>query len=105
MPYLSLHEFEAPLFSNSDIMKEHFFDHDATSLIQTTLQYPNPEMINGGEQTAPSKRILQCIPEYAKPIDGVAIAQKTGLDVLRAKCSHFDNWIKGFEGLKRSQPR
>jgi hypothetical protein len=99
LPYLSIHEFEALLFSNTDVIRKHFFDKDVLSLVNTALQYQNPELINNGEQTSPSKRILQCIPEYIKPSDGVEIAQKIGLDVLRAKCSHFDAWIKKLEGL------
>jgi hypothetical protein len=63
------------------------------------LRYPNPELINNGETTSPSKRILQCIPEYAKPVDGIAITQKIGLDVLRQKCRHFNEWIGKLEGL------
>jgi hypothetical protein len=103
LPYLSLHEFEALLFSDFCVMKNHFFDKDITPLMNTVSQYPNPELINHGEQTAPSKRIMRCIPEYAKPIDGVAIAQKIGLDVLREKCGHFNCWIQKLEGLSRSE--
>jgi hypothetical protein len=99
LPYLSLHEFEALLFSNIRVIEKHFFDKNIESLMNAVSQYQNPELINEGEQTAPSKRILQCVPEYAKPIDGVAIAQKIGLDVLRAKCGHFNNWIQKLEGL------
>jgi hypothetical protein len=99
LPYLSLHEFEALLFSNIEVIEKHFFDKNIKPLMDAALHYPNPELINEGEQTSPSKRILQCVPEYAKPSDGVAIAQKIGLDVLREKCTHFDNWIKKLEGL------
>jgi hypothetical protein len=107
LPYLSLHEFEALLFSNIDVIQNHFFDNDVTPLADTISQYQNPELINNGEQTSPSKRILQCIPEYIKPNDGVEITQKTGLDVLRAKCGHFGNWISSLENLagnRQSQP-
>ncbi|MDR0730965.1 MAG: DUF4276 family protein [Treponema sp.] len=103
LPYLSLHEFEALLFSNIDVIEEHFFDRDVTSLTDTVSQYQNPELINNGEQTSPSKRILQCVPEYIKPTDGVKIAQKIGLDALRAKCGHFDNWIGKLEKLESSR--
>jgi hypothetical protein len=100
LPYLSLHEFEALLFSDTGVVQKHFPGKDITPLINTADEYPNPELINNGEQTAPSKRILQCVPEYAKPFDGVAIAQKIGLDVLRGKCRHFDGWIQRLEELK-----
>jgi hypothetical protein len=99
IPYLSLHEFEALLFSDIAVVRRHFFEIDITPLINTDLEYPNPELINNGEQTSPSKRILQYVPGYAKHVDGVAIAQKIGLDVLRQKCKHFDGWIKRLERL------
>jgi hypothetical protein len=99
LPYLSLYEFEALLFSDIDVIKKHFFEKDITPLINAGLEYPNPELINHGEKTSPSKRILQCIPDYSKPVDGVAIAQKIGLDVLRKKCEHFDGWIRKLEQL------
>jgi hypothetical protein len=100
LPYLSLHEFEALLFSNIDVVKKHFFEIDITPLISTKSECPNPELINDGEQTSPAKRILQCIPGYAKPVDGVEIIQKIGLDVLRKECKHFDEWIQRLEALK-----
>jgi hypothetical protein len=100
LPYLSLHEFEAFLFSDIEVVKKHFFEIDITPLINTKSEYPNPELINNGEQTSPSKRILQCVPGYAKSVDGVAITQKIGLDVLRGKCRHFDGWIQRLEELE-----
>jgi hypothetical protein len=105
LPYLSLHEFEALLFSDIDVVQKHFFDVDVTPLVNTVLQHPNPELINSGERTAPSKRLLECVPEYAKPIDGVTITQKIGLGVLRAKCRHFDSWIGKLEGLETGQQK
>jgi hypothetical protein len=104
-PYLSLHEFEALLFSSIDVLAEHFFDKNVKPLMDIVLQYPNPELINKGEQTSPSKRILQYVPEYAKVTDGVAIAGKIGLDLLRAKCAHFDTWIKKLEDLNSKERR
>jgi hypothetical protein len=39
-----------------------------------------------------------CLEKIIAP--GVTIAQKIGLDVLRAKYGHFNNWIEKLEGLK-----
>jgi hypothetical protein len=102
LPYLSLHEFEALIFSDITVVDNHFFETDVTPLRDTVSQHPNPELINNSEQTAPSKRILQCIPEYDKPVDGIEIAQKIGLNTLREKCRHFDNWVSKLENLPRS---
>jgi hypothetical protein len=105
LPYLSLHEFEALLFSGIEVVKKHFFEIDITPLINTKSEYPNPELINNGEQTSPSKRILQCVPGYAKSADGVAITQKIGLDVLRKECKHFNEWIQRLENLTPANDR
>jgi hypothetical protein len=105
LPYLSLHEFEALLFSDVSVIEKHFFDKDIAPLMTVASQYSNPELINNGQETSPSKRILECVPEYTKPTDGVMIARKIGLDVLRARCSHFDAWIKKLENLKSSGQR
>lgn len=99
LPYLSLHEFEALLFSDIAIIEDHFFDHDISAL--KTLRDFNPELINNEKQTSPSKRILKCIPVYHKSTDGIAIALKIGLEPLRAKCKHFSRWIEKLETLEK----
>ena len=50
-------------------------------------------------QTELSKRILKEIPEYDKVTAGVAVAEKIGLQTLRAKCKHFDEWVSLLESL------
>ncbi len=59
----------------------------------------NPELIDGGATTAPSKRILKEIPEYDKVTDGVEVAGKIGLPLLRQKCRHFEEWLSALEQL------
>jgi hypothetical protein len=87
------------------------FSSCGITLIPYTLrvaasQYPNPELINDSEQTSPSKRILQCVPEYDKPTDGIEITEKIGLAGLRKKCRHFNGWIEKLENLPSTvQPK
>ncbi|MCF3576954.1 DUF4276 family protein [Planktothrix agardhii] len=66
--------------------------------------FESPELINDGEQTAPSKRIIQAIPSYegAKVSVAPLMAQKIGLENIRQKCPHFNQWIERLENL--SQP-
>jgi hypothetical protein len=97
VPYLQLHEFEALLFCNLDVLANHFFENNIQALYQALSQFKNPELINESEQTAPSKRILRCISNFDKVTDGVDIACKIGLDVLRKKCVHFNEWITKLE--------
>ncbi len=62
----------------------------------------NPELINDGKFTAPSKRIIKEIPEYDKVNAGPLIVEKIGLDVLRRGCPHFNEWLTKLEDLSGS---
>jgi len=58
-----------------------------------------PELVNDGPTTAPSKRIIGCWPQYAKTTDGPSLAAEIGIDRLRVACPHFDGWIGRLEML------
>lgn len=51
--------------------------------------YATHEQINSGEQTAPSKRILQIYPSYQKISDGILIASGIGIEKMMEECPHF----------------
>ncbi|MDD4915788.1 MAG: DUF4276 family protein [Methylococcales bacterium] len=59
----------------------------------------NSELINGGCDTAPSKRIKNHIVEYHKVTASVAVVKQIGLPVLRDKCRHFNEWLTPLENL------
>ena len=98
VPYIQLHEFEALLLSDPSAFAAQFLSHDKPieHLIQLAAQHESPELINDGPTTAPSKRIIQQIPEYegAKVSVGPLIAAKIGLLAIRQKCPHFDEWLR-----------
>jgi hypothetical protein len=98
-PYIQLHEFEALLFSDLDKVADKYFDYDIEPLRRCLAEKKNPELINDGEETAPSKRIMKCIPDYDKATTGVAILEAIGLDTLRTKCRHFNEWIAKLEAI------
>ena len=58
-------------------------------------------LINDGQQTAPSKRIIAQFPDYgkAKSTFGPQLAQRIGLSKIRSKCSHFHRWLSRLESL------
>ncbi len=62
---------------------------------------PGIENINDGKTTAPSKRIIDIIPEYEgrKSSAGPDIASFIGISVIRAKCPHVDSWLLQLENL------
>ena len=61
--------------------------------------FSSPEEINDGENTHPSARIKSVINRYKKVVDGTIIAQKIGLENIRDKCPHFNQWLKQLEQL------
>jgi hypothetical protein len=103
IPYIQLHEYEAYLFSDPTCFEE--LDAGRTKEIEAlqdiASQYQTPELINDGQQTAPSKRIIAQFPDYgkAKPVFGSRLAERIGLQVIRSKCSHFDKWLSRLESL------
>ncbi len=97
IPYIQLHEFEALLFSDISVIEDNFeFDEfkDYDYLLETDKDFSNPENINDGKTTAPSKRLDRIIDDYSKVIYGSLLAQEIGLDKIRGKCPRFNNWIE-----------
>lgn len=103
IPYIQLHEFEALLLSDPEKFDWFFIDHERSirQLIKLANEVESPELIDDGPITAPSKRIIQLIPEYAgqKASVGPLIAAKIGLPAMRARCPHFDSWLQRIEAL------
>lgn len=103
IPYIQLHEYEAYLFADPAGF-EIFYDHHAAeiaALQAVANSYDTPELINDGQHTAPSKRIIAQFPDYdgAKPLVGPQVAEFMGLDVIRNKCPHFSAWLSRLEQI------
>ena len=103
IPYIQLHEFEALVLADPSKLLDRFFEKESAirNLENQCNKFTSPELINDGEETAPSKRIIKEIPEYKgqKVIAGPEAVSKIGLEYLREKCPHFDGWIKKLESL------
>jgi hypothetical protein len=100
VPYIQLHEFEALILADPQQLDWEYLEHDGPiNNLKTMVNGQNPELINDGPTTAPSKRILAEIPEYDKVTAGVAVAAKIGLQALRQKCKHFNDWLTRLESL------
>ncbi|MDR1309967.1 MAG: DUF4276 family protein [Deltaproteobacteria bacterium] len=104
IPYAQLHEFEALILADPRQLEWEYLEHDKPILnLISMVGAQNPELVNDGKDTAPSKRILKEIPEYNKATAGPAVAEKIGLPVLRAKCGHFHDWLTVFENLENKR--
>lgn len=101
IPYIQLHEFESLILSDPRALDCEYLEHEKPidNLI-SMVGGENPELINDGAQTAPSKRILQEIPEYDKVTAGVSVAKMIGLKKLREKCRHFNDWLTLLETIE-----
>ncbi len=99
VPYIQLHEFEGLLFTDMKGFNQiPGCDHKALSALKDIVSgYPNPELINDGPETAPSKRLKRIIPGYDKPLYGAYIALENGLDSIINKCPRFKNWLEVLE--------
>lgn len=100
VPYIQLHEFEALLFSSRRGFDAYFSDltkNGTDELTKIFSQYSNPEEINDGDTTAPSKRLEQLIPRYQKVLYGNVIALENGFQVILNQCPRFRAWIELLE--------
>ena len=61
--------------------------------------FPNPEDINDGEHSAPSKRLKSIVPSYSKRIHGIQVARKTGIRKISDECRQFRKWLNWMERL------
>ena len=102
VPYMQLHEFEGLLFNDINIIKDQIPQQDlvgVAELEKTFDDYSNPEMINNGATTAPSKRLSRIISGYNKIVYGDILAETIGLVRIRNKSPRFNAWITTLESL------
>ena len=98
IPYVSMHEFEALLFSDCERFAQSIGAPQIGAEMQSVLdQFGNPEEINDSQATAPSKRILGMVPRYDKVAMGTIAIQDIGLESVRRQCRNFDCWLNRLE--------
>jgi hypothetical protein len=98
VPYISMHEFEALLFSDIDILADKT-GMDILGVKEIIGDYNNPEEIDDDPQKAPSKRLESLNPGYRKVAMGKIISENIGIQTIREKCPHFNEWLTKFEAL------
>ncbi len=102
IPYFQMHEYESLLFSDISILKS-YFPKAITKIkkLKTETSHLGPEEINERIELAPSKRILNIIPEYNdyKADESSDMIKALGLPFVRTRCPHFDSWLSRLESL------
>lgn len=98
IPYIQLHEFEGLLFASSagfeflpDVKRA-----ELKKLTEAVNEKENPEELNDGVLTAPSKRLEQLINGYDKnkPFYGSLIAEINTIEVVLKRCVRFNKWVE-----------
>jgi len=109
IPFLTLFEFESLVFSSPKVTAAHFglsepkrtkLEHAIQSIVDSAKSV---ELINGGKNTYPKKRLVSLLEEqgilYGEVRHGSAILQKIGIPAIRAACPHFNAWLTRLESL------
>ena len=103
LPFLALHEFEAWVFSCPKTLPGVM----AEPLKQTQFAavcdgLQTPEQINERPGHNPAARIEGIFPTYRKPLHGPTATQRIGLQLIRDRCPHFNQWLGQLEAFASS---
>lgn len=100
IPFVMLHEFEALLFSDCEILAETAGHPGLAADLQSIRnQFASPEHIDDAPETAPSKRLETLLPGYEKAAQGTAAAAAIGLDSIGGQCAHFRGWLARLQSI------
>jgi len=98
--YIQMFEFEALLFSDPQLLANTLQAKQLNDAFQKILsQYKSPEHINDHPDNAPSHRIIKYYPGYQKIFHGIIAAKRIGIEVMRKKCHHFNEWLEQIETI------
>lgn len=98
LPYLSLHEFEALLFSDVKRIVQAFpraGGETLKALRRIRGEFGSPEEIN--DEQPPAMRLQALLPDYKKELQGPQVADDIGLRAIREACPHFAGWLARLE--------
>ena len=94
IPYIQQYEFETLIFSEPTIVADELGEADKQKQIEAIVQEAGePEQINDGVSTCPSKRLKALFPHYDKKFHGPSICQRIGLSNIRRACPRFNGWL------------
>ena len=106
IPYIQLHEFEALAFADVDTLASVASPLGRRSAEMLSKEFSeilaeagDPEAINDGYETCPSRRITGVVSAYRKRVHGPIVTRRIGLDVLREQCAHFASWLQRLESI------
>ena len=93
VPFMAVHEFEALLFSDASLLASSL-GIDVALIDEALRVYGSPEAINTRSDKIPSRQIANWLEgRYIKTVQGIAVADKIGIDKMRFACHNFDDWL------------
>lgn len=99
IPYFSMHEFEALLFSSPRALAREL-SVDLEKIHEILRKYGTPESINTTRERIPSRQLDALVEgKFQKTSVGIQIAQTIGIPAMREKCPHFNVWISQLAAL------
>ncbi len=103
IPYVAVHEFEAMLFSDVDLLSARL-NVNKEQVEKVLAEYGEPEAVNNNPETAPSKRLnaWSTNGKFAKTTTGIVLARQIGIPKIRERCPLFDNWLTSIESIQRA---
>ncbi len=103
-PYIQRHELESLMYISMEGFERVIDDQDKLEQLREIMErYQNPEDINGGPNTAPSKRLITIYPKYQKISDGDLIFDALSIDDIRSKCPRFNGWMSVLEDALQNE--
>jgi Domain of unknown function (DUF4276) len=100
IPFVVMHEFEALLFSDCVRFANGIGRGNLAARFQAIRDaFNSPEEINDSPLTHPSRRVVELVHSYQKPILGTIAALEIGFDRIRSECPHFRAWLERLESL------
>ncbi|MEK8017834.1 MAG: DUF4276 family protein [Candidatus Parabeggiatoa sp.] len=100
IPYVQQYEFETLVFSEPAIVAIELGEADKQNQIEAIVQGAGePEEINDGVSTCPSRRLKALFPHYDKKFHGPSICQRIGLNNIRRACPRFNGWLIKLEKI------
>lgn len=98
VPFVVMHEFEGLLFSDCAGFSRGIYRPALEAEFRKIRdEFTTPEEINDSPITAPSKRVIELVPGYEKPLLGSLAAIEIGLSCIRQECPHFNHWLAQLE--------
>lgn len=100
IPYIQKYEFEALLFSQPSAIANRFNQPEKLAILESIVKKAvEPEEINGGYDTCPSRRLEKLFQGFNKKFHAPVICEQIGIEAIRNACPRFHNWVLQLENL------